>query len=161
MHISFICKGNICRSPMAASVARRYLGHAGLKGQVLVSSAGIEGWNAGNLADQRAIAVLSRHGYETQHSASQVNAIHLGADLLVAMEERHRAALLSDVPPARVRLLREFASPAVANLDLPDPYEGDLADFESTLRLIEAAMPGLITWIRQSVSEPVVVDRQS
>ncbi|MER5319536.1 low molecular weight protein-tyrosine-phosphatase [Streptosporangium roseum] len=159
MHISFICKGNICRSPMAASVARTYLRQAGLDDRVMVSSGGIEGWNAGKPADQRAIAALSRHGYQTEHSASQVNPTHLGADLLVAMDESHREALLREVDPSRVRLLREFTSPSVASLDVPDPYEGEASDFESTLHMIEAAMPGLIAWIREGISGPVTADR--
>ncbi|MFI9589343.1 low molecular weight protein-tyrosine-phosphatase [Nonomuraea sp. NPDC052265] len=161
MHISFICKGNICRSPMAASIARTYLGRAGLAGRVTVSSAGIEGWNAGSQADARAVAVLARHGYPGDHRAAQVNATHLGADLLVAMDEGQKNALAKEADPARIRLLREFAAPRDGeDLNVPDPYEGEIADFEVTLQLIEAAMPGLISWIRQALAEPGGVSRQ-
>ncbi|MGW4420932.1 low molecular weight protein-tyrosine-phosphatase [Streptosporangium sp. NPDC004631] len=148
MHVSFICTGNICRSPMAAIVAKQYLHKAGLSDRVTVSSAGIEDWNAGNPADERSITVLARNGYPTEHSASHVNDIHLTADLLVPMDEGHKSTLLGLADPLRVRLLREFDPASSQDLNIPDPYFGDLEGFDEALRMIETAMPGLIAWIQ-------------
>ena len=47
MKILFVCTGNICRSPTAEGVARRWLAKEGLDGQVAVDSAGIQGHHVG------------------------------------------------------------------------------------------------------------------
>ena len=64
LHISFVCTGNICRSPMAEIITRDALAEAGLADQVRVDSCGIGGWHVGQHADDRARAELAAHGHE-------------------------------------------------------------------------------------------------
>ena len=150
MHICFVCTGNICRSPSAALVLAELLRRAGLDDRVRVSSAGLGGWHAGNAIDPRAADVLSAHGYPVEHIAAQVGPGHLDADLLVAMDRGHDKALrrLAD-DPSRVRLLRSFDPDAAGDPDVPDPYYGGPEGFEEVLAMIEAAMPGLMVWVRE------------
>jgi protein-tyrosine phosphatase len=152
VHVCFVCSGNICRSPMAALVFGEHLRRAGLDGRVRVSSAGIGPWHVGDPADARAARTLAGHGYPTQHVAAQVDEDHLAADLLLAMDSGHRHALRdllahqgSDA--GRVRMLRSF-DPGAGDLDVPDPYYGGRRDFTEVLTMIESAMPGLLTWVR-------------
>jgi protein-tyrosine phosphatase len=49
-----------------------------------------------------------------------------------------------------VRMLRSF-DPAADDEDVPDPYYGDYSDFVEVLGLVEAAMPGLVEWVRARV----------
>jgi len=49
-----VCMGNICRSPMAASVLQGELERRGLQALVEVDSAGTHGAHAGERADRRA-----------------------------------------------------------------------------------------------------------
>jgi protein-tyrosine phosphatase len=149
VHISFVCTGNICRSPSAALVLAEELRRAGLSDRVRVSSAGLGGWHAGDAIDSRAAAVLTAHGYPVEHVAAQVGPAHLDADLLVAMDRGHEKALrrLAD-DPSRVRLLRSFDPSASGDPDVPDPYYGGPSGFEAVLNMIEAAMPGLLGWIQ-------------
>jgi protein-tyrosine phosphatase len=44
-------------------------------------------------------------------------------------------------------MLRSF-DPDAAELDVPDPYYGDYAGFGEVLGMVEAAMPGLVEWVR-------------
>jgi protein-tyrosine phosphatase len=150
VHICFVCTGNICRSPSAALVLAGQLRRAGLDGRVRVSSAGLGGWHAGDAVDSRAAAVLTAHGYPVEHVAAQVGPAHLDADLLVAMDRGHEKALrrLAD-DPSCVRLLRSFDPDAVGDPDVPDPYYGGPDGFEEVLTMIEAAMPGLMEWVRE------------
>ncbi|WP_327287116.1 low molecular weight protein-tyrosine-phosphatase [Streptomyces sp. NBC_01198] len=150
MHLSFVCTGNICRSPSAALVLAERLRRAGLADRVRVSSAGLGGWHVGDAIDPRAADVLTGHGYPVDHVAAQVGPEHLDADLLVAMDRGHEKALrrLAD-DPARVRLLRSFDPAAVGDPDVPDPYYGGPEGFEEMLAMIEAAMPGLLGWVRE------------
>ncbi|EOM76064.1 protein-tyrosine-phosphatase [Rhodococcus rhodnii LMG 5362] len=147
--MTFVCTGNICRSPMAELVLRRRLEDAGLSGVVRVSSAGTDGWHIGERADERAEEVLREHGYPTDHSAAQVGDEHTSADLVVALatsHDRHLAGL--GVPTERRRLLRSF-DPDADGDSVADPYYGDRADFEEVLRQIEAAAPGIVEWVRE------------
>ncbi|MFB9617794.1 low molecular weight protein-tyrosine-phosphatase [Kutzneria kofuensis] len=150
--VSFICSGNICRSPMAELVFREHLREAGLADIVEVNSAGTGPWHVGEPADERARRTLARHGYPTDHVAAQVDNRHLGADLLVAMDSGHARTLrrIAD-DPTRVRLLRSFDPDAGEDVDVPDPYYGEPAGFEEVLAMIEAASPGLMTWVRDNL----------
>ncbi len=149
MHICFVCTGNICRSPSAALVFAEHLRRAGLSDTVRVSSAGTGPWHAGEPIDARAGAALTRRGYTTGHVAAQVSAEQLEADLLLALDAGHGKALRRLVDePERVRLLRSFDPAAGADLDVPDPYYGGAAGFDEVLDMIEAAMPGLLAWVR-------------
>lgn len=149
MHISFVCTGNICRSPMAALVFGEHLRREGLAGQVEVTSAGTGPWHVGEGADPRTAKVLADHGYPTEHVAAQFDEQHAGADLLLAMDAGHlRVARDEADDPARVRLLRSFDPAADEWAEVPDPYFGGDRGFEDSLAMIEAAMPALLDWVR-------------
>src|SRR5882757_8030173 len=85
LHVTFICSGNICRSPMAEKMFAHQIDERGLTGVVRVTSAGTGGWHAGDGADERAGNVLHEHGYPSFHEAAQVDEEHLSADLVIAM----------------------------------------------------------------------------
>ena len=152
-HVTFVCTGNICRSPIAEKVFAAAVRDAGLDRRVRVSSAGTGGWHAGDPADPRAVEVLRRHGYDTAHRARQVAVEHTGADLLVALDAGHARSLRRLVDhPERVRVLRSF-DPAAdpADLDVPDPYYGERDGFDGVLAMVEAATPGLLRWVREQL----------
>ncbi|MBE9374650.1 low molecular weight phosphotyrosine protein phosphatase [Saccharopolyspora sp. HNM0983] len=152
MHISFICSGNICRSPMAALIFADHLRRAGLDGSVQISSAGTGPWHEGEPADPRAAEALAEHGYPIEHVAAQIGPEHLDADLLVAMDSGHLRAvrgMLDD--PARVRLLRSFDPSADPGAEVPDPYYGGERGFADVLGMIERAMPALLDLVREQV----------
>ncbi|MGZ3140540.1 low molecular weight protein-tyrosine-phosphatase [Lentzea chajnantorensis] len=148
MKVAFVCTGNICRSPVAALVFRERVLREGLSSHVEVSSAGTSGWHVGNPADPRALKTLADNGYPTDHVAAQVGPEHLDADLLVALDPGHARALRRMVDPGRVRLLRSF-DPDADGVDVPDPYYGDRQGFDQVLGMIEAAVPGLLAWVRE------------
>ena len=149
LHVTFVCSGNICRSPMAEKMFAHQITGRDLAGLVRVTSAGTGGWHAGDGADSRAVRVLAERGYPTSHRAAQVNEDHLSADLVVALGRNH-FRLLTDwgVTPQRLRMLRSFdPRSGVHALDVEDPYYGGIADFVETFDVIEAALPGLHVWV--------------
>jgi len=150
LHVTFVCSGNICRSPMAEKMFGHQLAERGLAGVVRVSSAGTGGWHVGEPADERAVRVLAERGYPTAHRAAEFGAEHAAADLVVALGRNHLRILRDNhgVPPARLRMLRSFDPRSGAHaLDVEDPYYGTLADFEAVFEVIDAALPGLHDWV--------------
>ncbi|WP_068269627.1 low molecular weight protein-tyrosine-phosphatase [Aldersonia kunmingensis] len=155
LHVTFVCTGNICRSPIADKVFAYRIEEAGLADRVRVTSAGTGDWHVGEGADNRARAVLRRHGYPIDHRAAQVGRDHLDADLVVALDTGHQRALARlGVPLDRVRLLRSFDPDADGN-DVADPYYGADAEFEAVLAQVEAAVPGLLAWVRDQLTATV------
>ncbi|WP_029115131.1 low molecular weight protein-tyrosine-phosphatase [Mycobacterium sp. URHB0044] len=155
LHVTFICSGNICRSPMAEKMFAHQLEQRGLAGVVRVSSAGTGGWHAGDPADERARHVLREHGYPSFHQAAQVDEDHLAADMVVAMGRNH-ARMLSEmgVPTERLRMLRSFDPRSAAHpLDVEDPYYGTRDDFEDVFTVIAASLPGLHDWVDDRLAD--------
>lgn len=145
MKVLFVCMGNICRSPVAAGVARQQFQDAGL-GHVTVDSAGTLDFHAGHPADPRAIAVAAEYGLDlSAHRARQVKSDDFsGFDLILAMDRRNIADLRAVAAPSawgRIRLLRSFAEKLPE--EVPDPYYGKRQDFVLSHELISEAMAGL------------------
>lgn len=67
-------------------------------------------------------------------------------DLILAMDLQNHQAALALAPPElrhRVRLLLDYA-PQLASREIPDPYGGELPDFEHAFHLSEQAARGLL-----------------
>jgi low molecular weight protein-tyrosine phosphatase len=154
LHVTFICSGNICRSPMAEKMFAHQIDQRGLAGAVRVTSAGTGGWHAGDAADHRTNHVLRAHGYPTTHRAAQIDDDHLSADLIIALGRSHARILREmGVAPDRVRMLRSFDPQSGPHApDVEDPYYGTLADFEEAYSVIEAALPGLHAWVDEQLA---------
>lgn len=151
--MTFICTGNICRSPMAEKIFAAHLERAGLADRVRVSSAGTGSWHVGDEADPRTTEELRLHGYPVGHVAAVIGVDHRDADLMVALDTSHERALARmGVPSEQRRLLRAF-DPNADGRDVPDPYYGDQRDFELVREQIEAAVPGLLDWVRAQLGE--------
>jgi len=134
---------------MAGIVFADALRTEGLTHRVQVSSAGTGAWHAGEPADPRTAEALHRAGYVCKHVAAQIGAEHLFADLLVALDYGHLAALRRLVgDPERIVLLRSFDRTAGRDLDVPDPYYGGKHGFDDVLTMVRAAIPDLLAWVR-------------
>lgn len=156
--VTFVCSGNICRSPTAEWVFRHRVAEAGMDGQIEVDSSGTGGWHVGEPADPRSERALRRNGYDCEHRAKQFEASWFDRyDLVVALDSGHRRELLRQAPDerarAKVRLLREFDPDSGTDLDVPDPYYGAGDGFTAVLTLIEAACPGLLDRVRAELME--------
>lgn len=158
--VLFVCLGNICRSPAAEGVFRCWLEQCGWAGGVVVDSAGTLSWHTGKSADERMRRAARARGYELTSRARQVRAEDLHAfDLVVAMDRTNLEDLrrLANGVPEHIRLLGSFlkpGEPADGGPDVPDPYYGGPKGFQVVLDLIEAACPGLLTWLLPATHEP-------
>ena len=155
--VTFVCTGNICRSPMADVIARRLFDERGLGEKVVVTSYGTGGWHVGHGADPRAVAALETHGYDGRpHRARQFDeTLFATYDLIVVMDASHQEALQAFAPEetsrARMQFLRQFDPEEPADLDVPDPYYGTDQDFEDVLVMVERSVSRLVDEVARTL----------
>ncbi|BDI22671.1 low molecular weight protein-tyrosine-phosphatase [Herbiconiux sp. L3-i23] len=156
--ITFVCTGNICRSPMGDVITRRLLAERGLEDRVAVTSSGTGGWHVGDGADPRTVAALHEHGYDGRpHRARQFDrSLFEDYDLILALDAGHVDALRALAPSRsaaeRIHLLREFDPDARGDLDVPDPYYGDERDFDDVLVMVERSSRALVDALAQKLA---------
>ena len=156
LHVTFVCTGNICRSPMGEFILRDLLTDAGLEDFVTVDSASTSTYEIGNPADPRTVAELRRRGHDgTGHVAREFRPEWFAhTDLVLAADRGHRRALRrwarNDMEREQVQLIREFDPAAVAagTLEVDDPWYGDDDDFVRCFDEVEAACRGLFYHLR-------------
>lgn len=159
VRVSFVCLGNICRSPTAEAVMRHLVHAAGLDERIEIDSAGTGGWHVGEPRDRRSSAVGKQRGVPLGGRARQFVAVDFARfDYILAMDRQNLVTLLALAPDeasrAKVRLLRSFdragpsGSDGPAGGDVPDPYYGGPQGFEEVFDICEAACRGLLAHIR-------------
>ena len=153
IRILMVCTGNICRSPTAEGVLRAKLQRAGLPGQVLVDSAGTQGFHTNEPPDARAVRAAAQRGYQIGDiRARPLRPEDFGTfNWLVAMDQSHVDWMRkrSDALTAgRICLLMPMARLHAAAHEVPDPYYGGPAGFERVLDLVEDACDGIVERLR-------------
>ncbi|MFR0638929.1 low molecular weight protein-tyrosine-phosphatase [Arthrobacter sp. LS16] len=161
--IMIVCTGNICRSPMAEYMLKNALREADVT-EVEVCSRAISYGEVGNGIDPRAASALRAHGLDaSDHVATQVHADELGSmDLVLAMDTDHFEDLvpaLTEIDPSERPMLRMFRSfdPVAASephdrQGVYDPWYGDAGDFRETWKLVSAALPALVDYVRSNIA---------
>lgn len=146
MSVLFVCMGNICRSPLAEGIARHAFAAADAEDAPRCDSAGTQAYHVGQPPDPRAIAVAGRFGVEIGAlRARQVIAADFQRFDLILAADQHNLAELKRLQPAAAGaeldlLLRWCGLPGQ---DVPDPYYGDVGDFEQVFQLLAEAITGL------------------
>jgi protein-tyrosine phosphatase len=152
--IIFICTGNICRSPAAENMFREHARKAGILPDLAIDSAGTGDWHEGEDPDHRSAQALREAGYPADGTARGLrSAEFLHHDLFVCMDRSHvRDVLARGAPRERVVLVREFDDARLHD-DVPDPYYGGREGFTEMIRMLEAAMDGLVARVRREIAE--------
>ena len=146
--VLLVCHGNICRSPMSATLMRVMAQAAGWGDALWVDSCGISDEEEGNPMDRRAVAVLLAHGIRpVGHEARRFGRADYAAfDDILCMEERNRRGLLRLLggdPEGKIRLLLDYTDDPH---DIDDPwYSGD---FEKAYREIREGCTGYLKQFR-------------
>lgn len=145
----FICLGNICRSPAAEGVMKAKVQAAKLDDKFFIDSAGIGDWHVGQLPDSRMRERGARRGYRLDSRARQIRQSDFDDfDLLLVMDRENYRIITSKAPDEesrkKVHMLTDYLQEHKNTDIVPDPYYGDLSDFDYALDLIEDACDGLL-----------------
>jgi protein-tyrosine phosphatase len=155
--ISFVCMGNICRSPTAEAVMRHLVEEAGLSERIHIDSAGTGAWHVGEARDARSRAVGQRRGMPLSGAARQFSEKDFARfDYVLAMDRDNRRELLDRAPneaaQAKVRLLRSFDPAVQGEADVPDPYYGGPEGFENVFDICLSACQGLLAELKRELA---------
>lgn len=157
MRVLVVCSGNICRSPTAEAVLRSGLDQRGLD-HIHVESAGTLGIE-GEPADlsTRQVALEAGYDLENHRSRGLTREMATGADLILAMEDRHRlAAEKLCRGRTEVRLLGAHLPEPVRRRQgdlIEDPVGAPLDEHRACLVRIEAAVEGVIRRLEDEFAE--------
>ena len=153
--ISFVCAGNICRSPTAEAIMRHLVREAGLAEAIEIDSAGTGSWHVGEAPDERSQLVGEGRGMPLSGTARQfVRADFKRFNYVLAIDNDIFDDLVRIAPNAqergKIHLLREFDPASPPQAEVPDPYYGHLDGFERVFDICEAACRGLLATLRRA-----------
>lgn len=134
-HVLFVCTGNICRSPLAASLLERALKERGL--EVKVTSAGTGAWD-GAPASEGAYLVALEGGLDLSGHRARLLTRELveEADLILTMARHHRARVDELGGEGRVFVLGEYAGHG--DDEVSDPFGGLIDVYRDTYAELDA-----------------------
>ncbi|WP_312322588.1 low molecular weight protein-tyrosine-phosphatase [Soonwooa sp.] len=139
MKILMLCLGNICRSPLAEGILR-----SKLSSDFEVDSAGTISMHEGEKADKRSIKVAANHHVDiNEHRSRPITAKDFeNFDRIYCMDLHNLEDALSmaknDEQRAKVSLILDVLNSGKSN-EVPDPYWGDLSDFEKVYQMLDEA----------------------
>lgn len=141
--VLFVCTGNSCRSPMAEALLKKALKDLG-KDYIVVRSAGVSAMDDLAPADST-IEVMKKIGIDVSGYRSKrvTEELIKNSDLILVMEEAHRAEVIRRVPEAEPKtyLLRKFGiedkMTHPEGLSIPDPIGRPIKDYEQSLEAIK------------------------
>jgi protein-tyrosine phosphatase len=141
--VLFVCKGNICRSPLAAAYFAAKL--SDLECPIEIHSGGLD-TTAGKEADPLASAVAQENALSLDAHVTRPLTQELidRADLILVMEVVHRSELLQKYPSAEGKVFQLGDFNNMLSREINDPYGGTRADFEFCYESIRRSCDGLL-----------------
>jgi len=140
LKILFVCTGNTCRSPMAASLFQNELKSNPLPYSVDVSSAGLVALEGSRIAKPVKALLADRGiGNFLGHRAVQLgkNMVE-DSDLIFVMtvDQLHHLRSLFPEAEGKAYLLTDYASNGEIIRDIEDPYGGEFENYRESLEEI-------------------------
>jgi len=149
--VSFVCMGNICRSPTAEVIFKKCVEEHHLSTYFHIDSFATHSYHIGKSPDERAIITGAKFGYDLTPLKAQKIILDVlkTSHYVLAMDKNNISHLQQEFGPkntASVELFLNYHS-FMSGADLPDPYYEDNHAFDRVVQLAEVAALGLIEHI--------------
>jgi protein-tyrosine phosphatase len=154
--ILFVCMGNICRSPAAEGIAKKFLEKKGLSSTIEIDSAGTLDYHTGELPDPRMIKQASKRGYKLDSPARQFNpnSDFENFDYIVTMDDDNFYEITSldknNKYNNKVFKMVSFGKKLKVD-EVPDPYYSGSDGFEQVLDILEDSVEGLLNKVEDDI----------
>jgi protein-tyrosine phosphatase len=138
--VLMVCLGNICRSPLAEGILRHHLPASGFR----VDSAGTSGYHINDAPDPRSVKVAKKYGIDISGlKGRQFEVADFDRfDRIYVMDCANKSDVLfkarNDQDRAKVQLILDEIFPN-ENAEVPDPYYGEMRDFEAVYHMLNEA----------------------
>ena len=149
MKILFVCKGNICRSPMAEALARSKAKSLKIDDHITFDSAGTDTLHLGQNPDYRTSRMMDRHNISMKDIKARIikQSDFENFDLILAMDKNHLERLLKIADQKyhhKIKLFLEFCEQEnFWNNQILDPFHKDMEMFEEVYDLINNGLDKL------------------
>lgn len=135
--ILMVCLGNICRSPLAHGILESKLPPQ----QFFVDSAGTASFHIGSAPDKRSIKVAKHHNLNISHQTARQfkQSDFENFDIIYAMDQsifQHLYAMATSKEDKEKLKLILNENPNITIDNVPDPYYGELIDFQEVFDLL-------------------------
>ena len=151
--VLFVCKGNICRSPLAKGIAQHYIKRYNLQDKIEVDSAGLVEAHVGQIPDSRSIKVAKDNDVVLRHTARILSQEDLDSDIILVMDRSNYDIIQEIVKGSgantHIQLVREY-DPKRDTLDVRDPYYGNLTDFIITYEILDRSIKKFFSQLKAS-----------
>ena len=131
-----VCLGNICRSPLAEGILSSKISNM----KVTVDSAGTAGYHIGSKPDPRAIDIAKKNSIDISSLRARKfeRSDFINFDKIYVMDKNNYYDII-DLAENKDQTSKVILITDVIDSDsfVPDPYYGDLADFEKVFNLLE------------------------
>jgi protein-tyrosine phosphatase len=148
--------GNICRSPAAEGIFKKYVEDAKLDTEISIDSAGTIGYHAGELPDERMRKHASARGYNLDSRARQFNPKQdfENFEYIITMDDENYSNIANldhkNQYSNKIFKMADFISDKSVN-EVPDPYYGGDEGFEFVLDILESGSKNLLTKIKDDL----------
>jgi len=138
--ILIVCKGNICRSPLAHGLLDKKVNAAGLPW--VIDSAGTGHWHIGKLPDSRSIKVADQHGLDIRYQrARQFDVEDFDKFDTIYVMDRQNMEVVSNLSRSqsdldKVELIMSVISPT-QEVVVPDPFHNGQENFERVYEVLD------------------------
>lgn len=150
MKILMVCLGNICRSPLAEGIMKTKV-----PGNFVVDSAGTISMHEGEHPDKRAVKTAANHNIDIskQRSRPITRKDFETFDKIYCMDidvfEDVVSKTRNEEERQKISLFLEILGDH-ENAEVPDPYWGDMSDFEKVFQLLDKGCDAIKNQILQS-----------
>ncbi len=131
-----VCLGNICRSPLAEGILSSKIS----KMKVTIDSAGTAGYHVGSKPDPRAIDIAKKNNIDisTLRARKFERSDFINFDKIYVMDKNNFNDVIglaeNKNEASKVILITDILD---SDSFVPDPYYGDLDDFEKVFNLLD------------------------
>jgi protein-tyrosine phosphatase len=149
-----VCLGNICRSPLAEGVLKNIVNHNGHSHLFHIDSAGTANYHVGDFPDHRSRQVAINHGFSLNHKGRQFTREDFkNFDHILVMDESNLENVLklarTEDEQDKVHLITKYDPRPNRSLIVPDPYYGDIDEFNNVYEQLVICCEGFIDSLKK------------